>query len=98
MRLENRNYMWVRDTAYSIGERQPKAASFMFTPNQVMEQLGFSRNTVNKYLSRMEEDGVIAKIVVSPKVTIYRFCKSYLMGVTGDRLSTNNATGREKLS
>jgi len=88
MKLELRNYMRVRDAAYSIGEEKEGFAAFIFTPRQVMEKTGFTRNTVEKYLSLMETDQVITKIVVSPRVTIYRFCKSYLMGITGDRLSS----------
>lgn len=88
MKLALRNYMRVRDASFAIGEKQPKAAAFMFTVNQVVEVTGFSANTVRKYLSEMVSDGVIREIVVSKSVTIYKFEKSYLMGITGDRLST----------
>lgn len=88
MKLVDRNYMWVRDAAYSIGEGKKGLASFMFTPNEIVSQLGLSRNTVVKYLKMMEGDGVVSEIVVHKKLSVYRFCKSYLMGITGDRLSS----------
>jgi hypothetical protein len=93
MRLVDRNYMYVRDAAYAVGEGKPSLAAFMFTPREIQEVLGFSRNTVQKYLSMMIEDGVIRQIVVSRRITVYKFNRSYLEGITGDRLSSE---GRSK--
>jgi len=82
--------MWVRDAAYSIGEGKKGIALFCFSITEVMKKLGFSRNTVKKYLSQMIEDGVIKQIVITDDLTVYRFEKSYLDGATGDRLSAWN--------
>lgn len=86
MKLVLRNYMRVRDAATVVGEGAPSPMHMCFTPQMVQKESGFTLNTVKRYLSEMEEDGVITKIVAAKTLTVYRFCDTYLAGLSGDRV------------
>lgn len=83
MSAAERNFTWVRDHAYDIGSRKSGLASHCFTVGEVVEALGFSRNTVKKYVKMMLDSGLIREVVLTKKITIYRFNKSYIENVTG---------------
>jgi hypothetical protein len=88
MKLVYRNYLKVRDAATAVGEGAPNAMHMCFTPQMVVKETGMTVNTVKKYLSEMEEDGVITKIVAAKTLTVYRFCEDYLAGFKNDRVQT----------
>lgn len=88
MKLVERNYIRVRDAAVSVGEVKEGLVAFCFTIAEIKKVTGFSHNTIKKYLSMMIEDKILRELVVSDSVTIYKFCKPYLVGIIGDRAST----------
>lgn len=96
MKLAYRNYIRVRDTATAVGEVQPPIAKGWFTPQMVKEKTDMAINTVKKYLSQMEEDGVIEKIVGSKTLTVYRFSEVYNMGFLADRVQRAIGHGEVK--
>jgi len=96
VKLAYRNYLAVRDVATAVGEVQPSIAKGWFTPQMVREKTTMTINTVKKYLSEMEEDGVIEKIVGSKTLTVYRFTDVYLMGFKSDRVQAAIMRGEVK--
>lgn len=77
MSATDRNYMWVRDHAYDIAFHKSGIARGFFTVGEVVEVLGFSRNTVKKYVARMIDEGVATDAVISKSLTAYRFTNEY---------------------
>lgn len=88
MKATIRNYMWVRDAASAIAYEKKGLAKYCFTVGEVVQQLGFSRNTVQKYIDQMEEDKSIKKMIVSKSLTAYRFTEDYRAGLIADRVNT----------
>ena len=73
MTAVERNYMWVKDHAFNIARRKKGIARGMFTVGEVVEALGFARNTVQKYVDVMEDLEIVYKVVISKKLVAYRF-------------------------
>lgn len=88
MKAAIRNYMWVRDTASAVAYEKKGLAKYCFSVGEVVKAIGFSRNTVQKYVDQMEEDGSIKKMVVAPSLVAYRFTEEYRAGFVGDRVNT----------
>lgn len=72
MKLAARNIGWVWDHAQAIGARKRGLAKDLVTVGEVVEALGFTRNTVKKYFDMLEEQGALRKIVVSRNLIVYR--------------------------
>lgn len=86
MKLAYKNYLVVRDAATVVGEGIQGMMHGCFTPQMVREKTPLTINTVKKYLSQMEEDEVIVKVVGSPTLTVYRLCEDYRAGFKNDRV------------
>lgn len=81
MTAVERNYTWVKDHAFAIGAKKAGLAAHCFTVGEIQTALGFSRNTVKKYIDQMIENGIAREIVFSPSITIYRFNRQYTESV-----------------
>lgn len=79
MTATQRNQLWVLNHAWDIGARKSGLAKHCFTVGEVVEALGFSRNTVKKYVALLEEADVIREVVLSKSITIYKFRKEYIV-------------------
>lgn len=78
MNVAQRNGAWVCNHAWDIGARKSGLAAYCFTVGEVVAALGFSRNTVKKYIDLMIEEGHVREVVISPSITIYKFTKEYV--------------------
>lgn len=88
MKLKTRNYMWIRDRAFDIGEGHVGVSHGWFTVGQVSEALGFSRTTVKKYVDLLIQHGAVEQIVNSKALNVYRFTELYKSGLGADFLAT----------
>jgi len=87
MTAVERNFTWVRDHAYQIGARKSGLAQHCFTVGEVCEALGFSRNTVKKYVKMLEESGAVREIFFAKSITVYRFSRQYVESLNVQDLS-----------
>lgn len=87
MSAVERNFMWVRDHAFDIGARKNGLALHCFSVGEVVEVLGFSRNTVKKYVQMMVDSGIVREVVLTKRVTIYRFNRAYVESMTSGAAS-----------
>jgi response regulator of citrate/malate metabolism len=73
MTAVERNYTWVKDHAFNIARRKKGIAKGMFTVGEVVNALGFARNTVQKYVDMLEANEIVYKVIISKKLVAYRF-------------------------
>lgn len=78
MTANQRNRMWIEDHAWAIGLRKSGMAKYCFTVGEVKEALGFSKNTVKKYIAILIAEGIVREVVFSKSITIYKFSKHYI--------------------
>lgn len=67
-----RNMSWVYEHALAVASQKKGIARGMFTAGEIVEALGFSRNTVKGHIETLIEMGHIETAVLSKSVTIYR--------------------------